>query len=79
MKITLDKYTHFFVGLSVAAVIGKPAGVIGSAIAVLLVAVGRESYNKYFQKKAFEWWDVIATCAGGASWIAYVLVYDLIF
>ena len=30
-------------------------------IFTLIIAIGRELYNKYYEKKVFDWWDVFYT------------------
>jgi hypothetical protein len=30
------------------------------------MGIGKECYDKFYQKEKFDWWDVIATMLGGA-------------
>lgn len=76
MKIGLDKYTHFFVGISIAAFASLPFGLIVVVLFVFLFAIGRELYNKYIQKKVFSIEDILATVLGGFVWIIYSGLYN---
>jgi len=71
MKIGLDKYTHFFAGISIAASVSLPIDDIIALIVVILFAVGKEAYGKFFKKKAFDKVDMFATILGGFVWIMY--------
>lgn len=74
--IPVDKAMHFTISFAVCLFISifsagfnlftQPLlGWICLGVSTLM-GIGKECYDKFYQKEKFDWWDVIATMLGGA-------------
>lgn len=66
----LDKLLHLLVGALIAAYV-LPEGWLIAMLCVSIVAWGKEGYDWWTGRGAFELWDVVATKAGGLATLAY--------
>ena len=72
IKTHQDKVLHFVAGLLVGAI--SHIFIVDSILVlapVILVAVGKELYDKYIKKTYFDFFDMFATLVGG--WIGIMI------
>ncbi len=76
-KVPYDKLLHFCFGLIIAAVFGlaikNPVVNQICIIPVILCALAKEAFDMWTTGK-WDWWDVGATCIGGALIELFVLI-----
>lgn len=67
VKIELDKYLHFIVGMLAALFFGATLSLGWSALLlVFLLGLGKELYDYYYgSAHLFSWQDLLATTLGG--------------
>lgn len=64
-KVEYDKWLHFIFGLLIAAFCYITLHIgFWSALPTLVFAFAKEAFDKWTTGK-WEWWDIVATCAGG--------------
>ena len=73
--IPIDKAMHFTVGFAVSLLIS----ILSAGFNIFtqptlgwmcfgtsaILGLGKECYDKFYQKEKFDWWDAIATALGG--------------
>lgn len=69
-NIPHDKLLHFYYGSLVASVLTVTVGILLSILIVLMMAIGKEVYDKY-NNGTVDVWDAVWTGLGGAVvWIS---------
>ncbi len=69
-----DKLMHFWAGMAIALAVGVLWGALAGLAAALIIGAAKELiWDLWLKKGTPEWWDFIATGAGGV--IGAVLIH----
>lgn len=69
-----DKWLHFLAGMSIAPAVGVLWGALAGLAAAFIIGAAKELiWDLLLKKGTPEWWDFIATVAGGL--IGSLLIY----
>lgn len=71
--IPFDKYLHFIAGLIIAAFFGITLHVEGAIFPALFAGLIKDAIDEIVYD-GFDWWDVLATTAGGAVIQLFILL-----